>query len=272
MESPDDLVNLNSQFVFYEKELRELRIIKELIEGKHKPGDYPEIVTRAIRDGIALPLKYTHSFEGLLSLFDHSLITHNMRLYDYVSNLIIKLFSRDLLMAFKNNRPKNTVLPNPPDNSRIVFLKTQSNMTFADLNSFMYRVDIPEFFAKQMNRIIDLNVVRAVFNNSDVNNNQLLPPIDTLRASFKNETLNIKRTSLLPKTIIEKFQFVPIIYVTALFDAYTPTMNWKAILEHELLKKRKGLFKKFIISPSIIRQKLSEGNAPENIVDSIQDD
>lgn len=265
-----DVVFAQATLEALKKENQDLKELRRFFSGTAKPGERPDLIARAIRQSIPLPLKYTQSNDSLKALFDYCMKTQDTKLYLWVCNQMRIVFGDALLKAFQDGRPRGTFLPTPTETARTQFIKKLKTMDYDAINTFRYRADIPEFYQKQMQRYIEMNDIRAQIRNEDPTKVPHKPLAETLRVSFFNEA-NLKRTSRThPHSLIQNAKINPIVYTSCLIEAHAPRMNWSAVLQNEFFTKRKMLVKKLSIPTEIATAKLKSLSAPENVIDEVE--
>ena len=79
MISPE-IAQAQGQLAALKKEQKDLSDLKLIQIGHTKPGSRPDLLARAVRDFIPLPIKYTQSIESLRSLYKYSLDSKDTKL------------------------------------------------------------------------------------------------------------------------------------------------------------------------------------------------
>ena len=240
-----------------------------ILIGKANPSLNPNLIHKLIKEGVPLPIKYTHSLLSLESLFNYSLKINDKILYEWVCEQISLNISKEILQALHDSIPRNLKISFLKKNSYNYLLKNYKNMTENDLNNFRYRTDIPNFFFKQFERISEFNGLNSTLIDKDNINKPLITLNNFMNISFENCNKKNFEKNLNPKKIIEKFNIHPIIYISNLINFYSKTMNWNAILTHELFQKKNLIGKKTLLPINLIIEKLKLLGASNKIINEL---
>lgn len=249
------------------KNLNELKKLHSLTDGIEPIGSHPELVAKAIREGIPIPLKYTHSYQGLQALFNLSLINQDTQLYVWTVEQIKLLLSPSVLEKFIKEKPAGTKLPVPEETPRRAFLKSLKKPTALALYSITTRCDKESYWGQQINRFLNAN--RQLWYLDPSTRNHFHSISDILQFSFVNENKIKRGTPLHPYVVINNYHVTPLVYIPSLIEALAPKEQWEAMINEEFFLKQGLVSKKCPIDRQLMESKLKYHHAPDYVLQSL---
>lgn len=253
----------------YKKELEKLKGLQLLLTNHFQPGERPDLVAYAIKNGIPIPLKYMHSFASLSALFKYSLEEQDSKLHKWTTNQITQILGLAVLNQLNEIYSKNSNLK-IKRSSRQQFLKCYKSMKTRDLSQFIVNEPADSFWTKQLRRVVNSSVLKGQILGLQSQDTELDTMSGLLEIAFSKEEFLQKNKDMHPYQIITKAKVSPYVYIPSLISSYGKRMYWDAIVNNEFFIK-KGLFSKQTAIPiSIIIPILKKYNPPDTLVNELQ--
>lgn len=261
-------INLaNAQKQELDKEVKDLRELKRFYIGKPLIGERPDLVARAIKFGIPIPLKYTHSYLGLQALYKYSVDTADPELFQWVSTQIVNQLSVSVRNQFRQENASNPVFGMKLNKTRLEFLANLKTMDVGKLNEFLVKDKLPPFVKFNIERIRNINCIRRT---NVQQTTQVKSMYGILVEQFQNEVRIRKDSPEHPKRLVSTYTISSQTYFPALVEALASGQRWRSMIDHELFGEKK-LMKLTTTVPLETALKLIESyQAPEIYLNEIQ--
>jgi hypothetical protein len=254
-----------------QEEVALLNGIRSFTGGRVKEGSWSNILAKAIKLGVALPLKYTHSLSSLRNLYVWAVECQDTEMIRWSTLQIIQVLGRPVLERISNDLKASRNAPNLEKSPRQQFHEVYNRLTEEKVSALLTRLDVESFWHKQLRRFVHANQACSKLLRKNLMSTDLNPLSETLRTSlileYGPERITQDR-SLTPRAIVEEAKVSPYVVVPCLFDAFGigTRRNWKVILESEFLYK--GWFRKGVrVEPEVVEMLLKMYDAPENVIE-----
>jgi hypothetical protein len=240
--------------------------IRSFTSGQVKEGYRPDILAKAIKLGVALPLKYTHSFRSLRNLYVWAVESQDTEIIRWTTHHIIQVLGRTAMDGIAENLKATKKIPSLEKSPRQIFHEVYKKLNEEDVRVLRQRLDPDSFWYKQLGRFVHANQAGARLLGRDLHAMEHTSLGQTLSTAMKLEYQRIPLGDLSPRAIVEKAKISPYVIVPSLFDAFGGVRNWKTILESELLYK--GMFRKeVVVEPEVVEMLLKLGSAADDVIE-----
>ena len=247
------------------KEYELIRGISDLVNGNVHLGTRPEIIAKAVRDGYTIPLKYTHSFQSLRSLYIWAVQNRDTEMIEWSTHQITSVLGAKSLVAIREASKKCGVSQRTTNVLRRDFLSLYQVARARDIDAFLHAMPEGSFWKRQLNRIAKANQRRCQMTGTDFPSTELLPLSTTLEIAFQRQEMGANPASLIDEAKVSGFVVAP-----ALVNAHRPRMNWNAILRNSCLTRGIAMFKKIIVPIEVLEKLLEASGAPESAIAELQ--
>ena len=260
-----EYIEAQCQLETLQKDASIFRGLQSILRGSMAPGARPELVAKAIRENLSIPLKYTQSYPSLSSLYRHAVEQKDTQLIQWTTNQIYQTLGSDVLARVQRELVKSGVVPPPGSTSRKMFISMYREMNITKLQRFKNTLDRRKdaedtFWSKQIERIINANKKRAELSNQREDELGGIKCLgETLRVCFLNE-----KEMNLPS----QWNVSPYVTIACLIEAHTKRMNWAAILRNNNFSKG-VLIKRYNLPKETIIKLLKKAGAGESIIAQI---
>ena len=258
------VASLEAQIEDAKKRIKEYQILKRLQNGEEEPGSYPEIVAQAVKRSLPIPLKYTHSYQGLKALYKYSLDAQDTQLHIWTRDQINLILSPSTLEEFNKEIPRKNQLLVPENTPRRQFLSFLKNPDFNQLCIINSKCPKDSFWEQQISRLINVN--SRLWKVQPQEGNHFRSAFQILEFSFLNEAKVQKSSPLNSDNFITALKVKPSTYVPALIYSYAQKNQWKSLETHKYFVTKQLLTYKFHIDTETLRLKLELCNAPEEVL------
>lgn len=225
--------------------LKEKDILVDLVKivnGEVQPGEKPEVITRAVRMGYPIPLKYTQSWSSLKAIYLWAIKAQDSEMIEWSTKQIISAYGPASILPLQEDARKINKSAQLDQTPREEFLRTYRTMNGGDLSAFIRKhskSDTDSFWIKQLKRLNTTNQTRCSILGKPFATEPILPHSATIRASIELEdTMTRDQAKLKPMKIISESNVAGYVTVPMLIDVHHRFMNWEAIVNHPILAKK----------------------------------
>ena len=266
------IYSVKNQISETKKRFEEYEGIKKLRSGSVEPGLMPEIVAIAIKQFIPIPLKYTHSYQGLKALYKHSIYVQDLHLYMWTRDQIKSVLPSLTLEIFNKEYPNISQFPvaqlDYHKTPRQLFLSSLKQPDINQLCIIQSKCPKDSFWEKQISRFVNVNSRVWKIQPSEINH--FNSAFHILEFSNLNAS-KLSNTRLQTSDLIETLKINPSVYIPALIQSYAQKQEWNQLLANKYFGK-KGILQKYPINIETLKEKLQLCNYPPEILSLFSND
>ena len=256
--------NIELQDVQLQGLLKEYELISgiaDLVNGKILLGRSPELVAKAVRDGFAIPLKYTQSFQSLSAVYAWAVQNGDTEMIQWATNQIISVLGLKTMVEIREGVKKVGKAPRLQKTVRQDFVDVYAHMHGGELDMFIQQM--PDgFWKRQLNRMAKANQTRCQLTGASFPTCDLQPLSATLQVAFQKQDFGAKPAEIIDQAKVSGFVVAP-----ALVEAHRARMYWAGILRNPCLTKGIAMFKKTVVPADVLEKLLQMSGAPESVLD-----